>query len=126
MKKMILSMAMLFAMSSNLFANETMLANVDNVEKYVMRVNASLAKALELEKDQIDVTDILMKDFERSTEFASSMEGEARDTLMGNAIKMNIRNMHYVLNRSQYKKYLRILNATVVNRGIDVSKVSSK
>ena len=34
------------------------------------------------------------------------------------AVKKDIRYMHYVLNQKQYRQYLQLLQATLVNRGL--------
>ena len=49
---------------------------------------------------------------------------ESRTLIVRNAVNKNIKNMYYVLNDKQYKKYLMLLNLTLENRGFDMTKIS--
>ena len=43
---------------------------------------------------------------------------ENRESMVNNAITYDLKNMKYVLTDEQYKKYLKVLNLTLINRNI--------
>ena len=93
----------------------------ENVENYCIHVNEkSLSKSLGMSKDQMEICSDVIKEFENDMVFASSnSKGESRKAVTRNAIMKNMRYMKMFLDEAQYKKYVSILNATLVNRGIE-------
>ena len=49
---------------------------------------------------------------------AATAEADERESMVDQAVKKDVRYMHYVLNDKQYKTYLMLLNATLQNRGL--------
>ena len=45
--------------------------------------------------------------------------GEDRDKLYKKAIRHNLSYMHAVLDENQYRTYVKLLNATLTNRGLN-------
>lgn len=123
MKKIVLMMVMLFTMSIYSFADDTTAAKVDNIEKYDLKINhRKLVSFLDLEEDQVDIVDMFVSELESGILFASSMETEkSRNKILANAVNKNIMCMRSILNNDQYRKYLRLINLTLVNRGFDTS-----
>jgi hypothetical protein len=119
-------LVMIFTMSAHVFANEIASIKMVNTEKYELKINQDkLANVLELSNDQIEMSKRFVSEFEDDMVFASFMNTEeSRNAIVRNAVKKNIKNMHYVLDDKQYKKYLMFLNITLVHRGFDVSKIS--
>ena len=48
------------------------------------------------------------------------MNEESRNSMTKNAIDYDLRHMNYILTDEQYAKYVKVLNATIINRGIVV------
>ena len=104
---------------------------IDSVEEALQKAKARgtrnmviqpthLMKGLEYEKIKV-----IISEFERDMVFASVMDTEeSRTLIVRNAVNKNIKNMYYVLNDKQYKKYLMLLNLTLENRGFDMTKIS--
>ena len=117
MKKIILFMAFLFTMNAAAFAeNEA----TTNVEAYNISANInSLVKYLDLSKDQVESFENVQKVFEDSLRGASVMGNDGRKKMVKNSIDFDLKNMKFILNDEQFKKYVKILNVTLVNRGIE-------
>ena len=121
MKKLILSVALLLATGLTANAEGENSNSVNMVEAYDINVNInSLARYLELSKDQIESVDNIQKVFSESLRCAAVSGGqESRKNMVRNAIKYDLKNMRYILTEEQYKKYVRILNVTLNNRKIE-------
>ena len=122
MKKFVFMVALMLATSTaNILAAENSVNETENVENYYIHVNEkSLSKSLGMSKDQMEICSDVIKEFENDMVFASSnAKGESRKAVTRNAIMKNIRYMKMFLDEAQYKKYVLILNTTLVNRGID-------
>lgn len=121
MKKVVLMMAMLLATNLSVSAEDLKSNKTNMVEAYDININInSLAKYLELSKDQIESVENVQRVFSESLKFASTYDSkEARKNMVKNAIEYDLRNLNYILTNSQYKKYVTILNATLNNRGIE-------
>ena len=117
MKKIILFMAFLFTMNATAFAeNEAS----TNVEAYNISVNInSLVKYLNLSNDQVESFENVQKVFEDNLRGASTMSNDGRKKMVKNTINFDLKNMKYILNDEQYKKYTTVLNVTLANRGIE-------
>ena len=122
MKKFVFMVALMLATSTaNILAAENSVNETENVENYYIHVNEkSLSKSLGMSKDQMEICSDVIKEFENDMVFASSnAKGESRKSVTRNAIMKNMRYMKMFLDEAQYKKYVLILNTTLVNRGID-------
>ncbi len=118
MKKMILTMMAMFSMTMTFAENENTKA-LNNVEAYDMTVNMEqLSKTLELTKDQVAGVSEVHNTFSAEMVFAA-MYGEVdREKMMDKAIVKNLACMHTLLDKNQYRKYVTLLNLTLVNRGL--------
>jgi hypothetical protein len=57
--------------------------------------------------------------FSESLRCAAVMETEdSRRQMVNNAIDFDLRNLSYILTDKQYRKYIKVLNVTITNRGI--------
>ena len=122
MKKFVFMAALMLATNTaNILAGENSVNETENVENYYIHVNEkSLSKSLGMSKDQMEICSDVIKEFENDMVFASSnAKGESRKAVTRNAIMKNMRYMKMFLDEAQYKKYVLILNTTLVNRGID-------
>lgn len=119
MKKLILSVALLLATGLTANAEGENSNSINMVEAYDINVNInSLVRFLELSVDQVESVDNVQKVFTESLRCAAVMNGESRKKMVKNAINYNLSNLKYVLTDDQYKKYVRVLNVTLTNRGI--------
>ena len=122
MKKFVFMAALMLATNTaNILAGENSVNETENVENYYIHVNEkSLSKSLGMSKDQMEICSDVIKEFENDMVFASSnAKGESRKAVTRNAIMKNMRYMKMFLDEAQYKKYVLILNTTLVNRGIE-------
>ena len=122
MKKFVFMVALMLATNTaNILAGENSVNETENVENYYIHVNEkSLSKSLGMSKDQMEICSDVIKEFENDMVFASSnAKGESRKAVTRNAIMKNMRSMKMFLDEAQYKKYVLILNTTLVNRGIE-------
>lgn len=120
MKKIILTVAMVMATCFPVVAEETKTSELNNVEAYDINVNInSLARYLELSQDQLSIVEDIQMAFSDGVRYAAIMPtDERRKNMIDNAIEYNLQNMKYVLSKEQYKRYLKVLNQTLINRGI--------
>ncbi len=108
----VLSMAMAFAES-----RETGKAQVASA--YNMEVNMkSLSNYLGLSRDQEEAVQDIHAEFCAGMANASTAEPGERAFMVRNAVYRNLSLMRLVLTKKQYNDYVRVLNATFVNRGI--------
>lgn len=122
MKKFVFMAALILATNTaNVLASDNSVNETENVENYYIHVNEkSLSKSLGMSKDQMEICSDVIKEFENDMVFASSnAKGESRKAVTRNAIMKNMSYMKMFLDEAQYKKYVLILNTTLVNRGID-------
>lgn len=122
MKKFVFMVALMLATNTaNILAGENSVNETENVENYYIHVNEkSLSKSLGMSKDQMEICSDVIKEFENDMVFASSNANvESRKAVTRNAIMKNMRYMKMFLDEAQYKKYVLILNTTLVNRGIE-------
>ena len=126
MKKVFLMLVMMFTMSVYSFAEENEATKMAETERYELKINhRRLACALDMSSDQMEMCGDIVSELENDMMFASVMETEeSRNTIVANAVKKNIKYMHYILNDNQYKKYLMLLNLTLENRGFDIEKIN--
>ena len=115
MKKLVMIVAVMLSMTTA-FANE----NETKMDVYDMTTNIeSLSKYLNLSKEQIEDVKSIHETFCQQMSQAKKAAGNRQGQAIEFAIKRNVRYMSLFLNHDQYKKYLRVLNATIVNRGLN-------
>ena len=120
MKKIALMvMAMLSLTNMNVNAENENTNTTQDVEAYDMTVNIRrLAVTLGLTVDQMEAVADIHRNFQNEMMLAAYAEKDERAQLVDQAVKKDIRYMHYVLNQKQYRLYLQLLQATLVNRGL--------
>lgn len=90
--------------------------NVNSVDTFDMSTNMnSLSKYLNLSNEQLQGVSNTHKTFCAEIKEIGTTN-DKRDEKMDIAIKRNIKYMKMYLGQDQYKKYLRALNATLVNK----------
>ena len=126
MKKYVIMLVMMLTMSVYSFAEESTATKMTETERYELKINhRRLACTLEMSSDQIEMSEDIISELEKDMMFASVMTTEkSRNAIVKNAVNKNIKNMRYVLNSNQYKKYLMLLNLTLEHRGFDLTKIS--
>ncbi len=118
MKRLFMVVVAMLSMTMTFAENENA-ANLNNTEAYNMTVNMKkLGQALNLSKDQEESFAEIHKTFSAEMMFAAQASGEEREKMVDNAIKKDLAWMDYILNRDQYRRYVQILNVTLVNRGL--------
>jgi len=112
---------MLLATNFTAMADDANSNEVNMVEAYDININInSLARYLELSQDQIDFVGDVQKAFSEGLRCAAVSDSkEARKNMVKNAIDYDLKNLSYALTEEQYKKYLKVLNLTLINRGIE-------
>lgn len=86
--------------------------------KYDFTVNyRRLGCCLDMSLDQLDVFKLFFDKFKDNMLFAYNECSEAsRDSVVKNIVNKNVKEMRYILNEKQYKKYLLLMNTTLRNR----------
>ena len=114
-KVMILAVAM-FAMATTTFAADEA---TNATAAYNMNVKmSSLADALSLNIDQVEAVADVHKNFTADMMNAATAKGEERSAMIDKAVLKDLKYMHVILNNSQYRKYVMLLNTTLINRGL--------
>ena len=115
MKKIVLTLVALMSMTTIFAENEGM----NTTEAYNMTVNMKmLARTLNLSQDQIESVAEVHKTFSSEMVFAAQYGKEERTKMVEKAINKDLAYMNYILNKDQYRKYVMLLNMTLVNRGL--------
>ena len=124
MKKYFLIILMLLTMSVSMFAEDNNATEIERIEKYDIKVNTNkLAKYLQLSTDQMDAVETVSDEFSKDMMFAAiECSDKNRSTVTKNLVEKNIKHMSYILNKNQYRKYLTVLNATLINRNIKTNE----
>lgn len=128
MKKYFIMLVMMLTMSVYSFAEESTATKMAETERYELKINhRRLACVLDMSRDQMEMSNDIISELESGMMFAAVMNTEeSRNAIVANAVEKNIKYMHYILNDNQYKKYLMLLNLTLVHRGFDIQKLVSK
>ena len=122
MKRLFLMTVAMLSMTIAFAENENA-KNVNNVEAYDMSVNMrKLSVALDLNADQIEAVESIHNTFNAEMQLAAQAETADRQEKVNKAVDRDLKWMHYVLNQKQYRTYLMLLNTTLNNRGISVTK----
>ena len=113
-------LVMFFTMSVYSFAEDTNATEIERIERYDFNVNIKrLSSFLELSKDQVESVESIENEFHNDLMFAAvECNKDNRMKVTENAIEKHIKHMSYILNEKQYRKYLKVLNVTINNRGI--------
>lgn len=118
MKKIVVLAVALLSMTTTFAADENASATTATAA-YNMNVNmGSLADALSLNLDQVDIVADVHKNFTADLMNAAMASGDERKAMMDKAILKDLKYMHSILSKAQYRKYLLLLNTTLNNRGI--------
>lgn len=118
MKRLFLTVVAMLSMTLTFAENENT-NSVNSAEAYNLSVNMNqLSKALGLANDQVEAVAEIHKTFCAEMMFATQYSQEERDARIDAAIKKDLGFMNYVLNHDQYRKYVMLLNITMVNRGL--------
>ena len=115
MKKIVLTLVALMSMTTIFAENEGM----NTTEAYNMTVNMKmLARTLNLSQDQVESVAEVHKTFSSEMVFAAQYGKEERSKMVEKAVNKDLAYMNYILNKDQYRKYVMLLNTTLVNRGL--------
>jgi len=115
MKKIVLTMVALMSMTMTFAENEGMNAT----EAYDMTVNMKkLSQALGLTMDQVESVAEVHKTFSSEMMFAAQYGKDERTKMVEKAVNKDLAYMNYILNKDQYRKYVMLLNMTLINRGL--------
>ena len=107
---MILTMVAMLSMTTA-FAEGENAANVENMGAYDLNINMNkLSKALNLADDHTFAAELM---------FAAEYGKNDRKAMVDRAIDNDVKWMRYVLNEDQMRTYLRLLNTTLNNRGLN-------
>ena len=109
----VMSMTMAFAAGENDNNPATTNAYKFNLSTY------ALSRALNLNQDQVDVVEDINRTFSAEMMNAAVSDSSEREAKVNAAIKKDLSYMHYVLNNSQYREYVKLLNVTLNNRGLN-------
>ena len=109
----VMSMTMAFAAGENDNNTATTNAYKFNLSTY------ALSRALNLNQDQVDVVEDINRTFSAEMMNAAVSDSSEREAKVNAAIRKDLSYMHYVLNNSQYREYVKLLNVTLNNRGLN-------
>ena len=122
MKKMILTMVAMLSMTTA-FAEGENAASLENMEAYDLNINMNkLSKALDLADDQKEAVAEIHHTFASELKFAAEYGKNDRKAYVNRAIENDVKWMRYVLNDKQMHIYLKLLNSTIINRGLNKQK----
>ena len=118
MKKLMILAVALFSMTTTFAADENASATTATAA-FNMNVNMnSLSDALGLNIDQVEAVADVHKNFTADMMNAATVKGEDRSAMIDKAVMKDLKYMHVVLNNNQYRKYVMLLNTTLINRGL--------
>ena len=122
MKRLFMMTLAMLSMTMTFAENEET-KNVTNVEAYDMSVNMrKLSVALGVTTDQMEAVESIHNTFNAEMQMAAQADEADRNEKVNKAVERDIKWMHYVLDNKQYRTYLTLLNTTLNNRGLSVSK----
>ncbi len=117
---MILTLVAMLSMTTAFAENESAMS-VNNTEAYELNINIDkLSEALNLEEDQKEAVADIHHTFASEMKFAAQYSNNDRKALVARAIENDVKWMRYVLNDKQMRAYLKILNMTLNNRGLNM------
>lgn len=101
------------------FADNEKLNNTESANAYNMEVNYSkLSECLGLSIDQAEAVQDIHTSFCADMMNAAGANADERDAMVQKAIEKDLKYMRSVLTKDQFRTYLRLLNATFMNRGL--------
>ena len=116
MKKIMVLAVAMFAMATATFAADE---ETNATAAYNMNIKmSSLADALSLNIDQVEAVADVHKNFTADMMNAATAKGEDRSAMIDKAVLKDLKYMHVILVNSQYRKYVMLLNTTLINRGL--------
>ncbi len=119
MKRLFLTVVAVLSLTMTFAENEE-LNSVENTNAYNMSVNyTKLADYLQLTAEQLEDVKDIHSEFCADMMNATEETGESRAFMVKNAVYKDLTYMRYVLDNDQYRKYLKVLNATFNNRGLN-------
>ena len=121
MKKIVLTLVAVLSLTS-VFAEDANSTSANNVEaaKYEININSkSLARTLGLDYYTANNVELVNKDFSNDMQKAASLTCQDRARAFKKAINRNLSYMHRLLDEDQYREYVKLLNVTLNNRGLN-------
>ena len=119
MKKMILTLVAMLSMTTA-FAEGESANSVNNMAAYELNINMDkLSETLNLKDDQKEAVANFNQTFASELMFAAQYSNNDRKALVARAIENNVKWMRYVLDDKQMRTYLKVLNSTMNNRGLN-------
>lgn len=119
MKRLFLTVVAVLSMTMTFAENEN-LNNIEGVNAYNMSVNyGKLAECLQLSADQLELVQDIHTSFCADMMNAAYAHSDERRDMVKQALGRELKLMHSVLDKKQYRKYLTLLNITFSNRGIE-------
>ncbi len=118
MKRMILTVMAIMSLTMT-FAENDKVNSVEAANAYNMEFNiSSLAKYLDLTKEQAEEVEDIHSEFTSMMLNASGLDENESKVVVENALYRNLSYMRLVLTNKQYHDYLKALNVTFANRGL--------
>lgn len=114
MKKIVLSAALLFCVAAASASNRSADNNLElklNIDK--------LSVYLSLDAQQAELAESYATEFSDQLHYAKYAKSARRAKKVQRAVYTNLGQMRYTLTKEQYGKYLRLMNVTLRNRGLD-------
>ncbi len=119
MKKIVLTVVAVMSMTVAFAAGEND-NNTATTNAYKFNLSTyALSRALNLNQDQVDVVEDINRTFSAEMMNAAVSDSSEREAKVNAAIRKDLSYMHYVLNNSQYREYVKLLNVTLNNRGLN-------
>lgn len=120
-KEIAIAIVMLIAYGMPSFAEGNKTRKAERIEMYNFDVNINrLSSYLELSSDQEGVMETIMSVLKSDMLRAGMVDSEEeRAALTDKAVKRNISYVRAVLSGNQVRKYLRVMNATLINKKIN-------
>lgn len=116
---MILMVVAMLSMTMTGYAENENVENINAVENYDMSVNIrKLAVALDMSFEQMETVNDIHRTFCNEMMLAAHASKDEREELVDKAISKDLRYMRFVLDQTQYRKYMLLLNTTLHNRGL--------
>jgi len=116
MKKFILSLVAVFAVSVSSFAAVNNDVNTNRTNNRLNKMESYLQmdgyQTSVIKSATIKLQDALMQATQETNEETKAQE-------IKNAVRKNLKQTSRVLSKDQYKKYLRVLNSTLQNTGLN-------
>ena len=120
MKKIVLTVAAVMSMTMAFAASENDNNTTTNANAYKFNLSTyALSRALNLNYDQVDIVEDINRTFATDMMNASVADKSEREVKVQSAIKKDLSYMRYVLNDRQYREYVKLLNVTLNNRGLN-------